>query len=176
MKLFPPLFTFLLILLVLNVQGQNNDAYISVMVERLEHAKKYSLDMAHAMPEERYVYKPTETEMSFGKQLIHMAQNIEMICTRYLKVTNNAYDAKLTVPETGKELIVARLSNAFDLAISTVKNLDPASLSDEVDFFAGKKNKMQMVNLINDHQAHHRGQLIVYLRLNAIAPPAYIGW
>lgn len=176
MKSFPLLLTFLLIMLELHAQGQNSDAYISVMVERLEHAKKYSLDMAHAMPEENYLYKPTETEMSFGKQLIHMAQNIEMICIRYLKVTNHSYDTKLIVPETAKELVVARLSNAFDLAISTVKNLHPASLSDEVDFFAGKKNKMQMVNLLNDHQAHHRGQLVVYLRLNAIAPPAYIGW
>ncbi len=176
MKSFPLLLTILLIMLELHVQGQNNDTYISVMVERLEHAKKYTLDIANAMPEALYHFKPTETEMSFGKQLIHMAQNIEMICTRYLNVPIDAYDAKQAVPETRKELVAMRLSNAFDLAISTVKNLNPASLTDEVDFFAGKKNKMQMVNLLNDHQAHHRGQLVVYLRLSSIAPPAYIGW
>jgi len=35
---------------------------------------------------------------------------------------------------------------------------------------------MQRPVLLNDHQTHHRGQLVVYLRLNGIKPPAYIGW
>jgi uncharacterized damage-inducible protein DinB len=69
-----------------------------------------------------------------------------------------------------------RITNAFNLAITTVQHVSANELDDQVDFFAGKKNKMLMVNLLNDHQAHHRGQLIVYLRLKGITPPPYTGW
>ncbi|OYY03206.1 MAG: DinB family protein, partial [Sphingobacteriia bacterium 35-40-5] len=35
---------------------------------------------------------------------------------------------------------------------------------------------VQFLNLIQDHQTHHRAQLIVYLRLNMLNPPNYTGW
>jgi uncharacterized damage-inducible protein DinB len=37
-------------------------------------------------------------------------------------------------------------------------------------------NKLQIINLINDHQTHHRAQLLVYLRLKGVKPPEYVGW
>ncbi len=37
-------------------------------------------------------------------------------------------------------------------------------------------NKLQINNPMQDHQTHHRAQLLNYLRLNGIKPPAYIGW
>lgn len=41
---------------------------------------------------------------------------------------------------------------------------------------AGRMSKLQFINLLNDHQTHHRGQMMVYLRLNGIQPPEYMGW
>lgn len=29
---------------------------------------------------------------------------------------------------------------------------------------------------MDNHLAHHRGQMIIYLRLQGIKPPAYTGW
>ena len=46
----------------------------------------------------------------------------------------------------------------------------------EFNWNGGKLNKYQFLNLIQDHQTHHVGQLIVYLRINNIEPPKYIGW
>jgi uncharacterized damage-inducible protein DinB len=126
------------------------------------------------MPEENFGFKPAETEMTFGRQVEHMAQNLEMICSRYLGAEMPPYSRDLSPLD--KALVLQRMTNAFDFAITTVKNLDANELDDQVDFFAGKKNKMQMVNLLNDHQAHHRGQLVVYLRLKGVTPPPYIGW
>ncbi|MGK0251702.1 MAG: putative damage-inducible protein DinB, partial [Gammaproteobacteria bacterium] len=49
-------------------------------------------------------------------------------------------------------------------------------LKGTVEFFAGPKSRMQILNLLQDHVTHHRGQLIVYLNLNSIEPPQYSGW
>ena len=43
-------------------------------------------------------------------------------------------------------------------------------------FFAGPKSKFQILNLLEDHVTHHRGQLIVYLNFKNSIPPSFIGW
>jgi uncharacterized damage-inducible protein DinB len=53
---------------------------------------------------------------------------------------------------------------------------DSELLDSKVAFFAGPKTKLQILNLMQDHVTHRRGQLIVYLNLNDIQPPKYTGW
>ena len=60
--------------------------------------------------------------------------------------------------------------------IKIVKNTPDEELKEIVDFFAGPKSNLQILNLLQDHVTHHRGQLIVYLNLNEIEPPKYSGW
>ena len=153
--------------------AQTAAQYNAVMSERLTNSKSYALAVAEAMPEADYSFAPVESEMSFGKQLLHMADNMRWICSSYLGATI----AESEVPTANdKAAIISRLANAFDIAIATVKNFPENDLATEVNFFAGPKSKMQMINLLNDHQAHHRGQLVVYLRMKGIKPPRYIGW
>jgi uncharacterized damage-inducible protein DinB len=40
----------------------------------------------------------------------------------------------------------------------------------------GSSTKNRILNLMDNHLAHHRGQMIVYLRLKGIEPPSYVGW
>ena len=155
-------------------QAQEIEIYKKAMLERLENSKTYTLKVANLMPEGDFGFKPVATEMDFGTQCLHMAQNLEMIAIRYLGA-ELPYSA--AAPDTGnKTELTDRVSRAYDFAIQTVRQMKDADFGEEVAFFAGPKTKLQMVNLMNDHQAHHRGQIIVYLRLKGIAPPGYIGW
>lgn len=54
--------------------------------------------------------------------------------------------------------------------------MQATSLTKEFDWSGRKLNKIQFLNLIQDHQTHHRAQLLVYLRLNNLTPPRYSGW
>jgi uncharacterized damage-inducible protein DinB len=68
------------------------------------------------------------------------------------------------------------MDDAFTFSRDIVKELKPEDLEQRVDFFAGNFTKRQILNLMDDHVTHHRGELIVYLRLNGIKPPPYRGW
>ena len=57
-----------------------------------------------------------------------------------------------------------------------IDQLTEKDLDTIVDFFAGPMSKRQILTLLNDHYTHHRGQIIVYLRMNDIKPPRYRGW
>ena len=61
------------------------DPVLKAHQSKLQGAKEYTLEVAHAMPEELFSYKPTADEMSFGEQLIHIADNLVWLSSTYLR-------------------------------------------------------------------------------------------
>lgn len=171
------LFTALCILLVTStIKAQTFDTtFLNAHITKLKNAKEYTLQVANLMPAEKYDYKPSKEEMDFGKQLIHISQNLCWLSSSYITNKENpltAADGKLST----KNDIIGLVAKAYDFAINALQNFETNSLAEPVKFFAGPKSKLQIINLIQDHQTHHRGQILVYLRLNEIKPPAYVGW
>lgn len=151
------------------------DVFIQSHITKLTNAKAYTLKVAELMPETKYDFKPHADEMDFGWQLIHISQNLCWLSSSYINEDANpltAEDGKLT----SKKDISSLVAKAYDFAIAALQNLPIKSLTDTVKFFAGPMNRLQIINLIEDHQTHHRAQLLVYLRLNGIKPPDYVGW
>jgi len=126
------------------------------------------------MPEENYDFKPTEREMSFGEQLLHIKQNMDWLSTSYF--TEKEYKKEESPSDKSKTKIISELKNSFNLVSEIIKTTSEESFKETVEFFAGSKNKLQILNLLQDHVTHHRGQLIVYLNLKNLKPPKYIGW
>ena len=151
------------------MSAQNN--IISSFLLKWENSKNYLLEIAESMPEENYTYKPTEMEMSFQEQLLHIRANMVWLSSTYF----NGKKAEKIELKT-KEEIINQLTASFDNVAEIIKKVTLEELSTEVEFFAGPKSKLQILNLLQDHVTHHRGQLIVYLNLNKIEPPKYMGW
>ncbi len=141
-------------------------------LEKWDNSKSYLIAIAEAMPEDKYNFKPTERQMSFKGQLIHINENMEWLATKYF----NKEEVEISIVKNEKERIISNLINSFNLVLITIKNTPDKELKETVDFFAGPKSKLQILNLLQDHVTHHRGQLIVYLNLNKIEPPRYSGW
>ena len=166
-------FKLLIFLLISNFALAQNQA-IEAFLEKWNNSKNYLLEVAKVMPEDLYNYKPTEREMSFGEQLIHIKGNMEWLSNAYF--TDLKYVKYKDENHYTKEETIAILEKSFDAVYEIIKNTEPESLSSKVEFFAGPKTKLQILNLLQDHVTHHRGQLLVYLNLNSIKPPKYVGW
>jgi uncharacterized damage-inducible protein DinB len=165
-----------LIIISFPLRAQNIDSlFLKASIIKLEHAKKYTSKVAELMPGEKYNFKPTPDEMTFGEQLLHLSANMKWLCTSYLS-SSEIPILKTSKQCQNKECIITELNETYDYAIYVLRHFNPLQLSDTVTFFAGPMNKIQIINLLNDHQTHHRAQLLVYLRLNGIKPPEYVGW
>ena len=166
----------LLFLCGMSTSAQSTDnLFLKAAITKLRDAKEYTLKVAQLMPADKYSYKPVPTEMSFAEQLLHLAENLDWLSTSYL---GNAKPI-LTKEDKAlkkKEDILSLLEKTYDSSLNILEHFDAAHLADTVSFFAGPKTKLQIINLVNDHQTHHRAQMIVYLRLNGIKPPDYVGW
>jgi uncharacterized damage-inducible protein DinB len=130
------------------------------------------------MPTDGYDYKPVPEEMSFKEQLIHLGENLFWLSSKYIREEENPYllsaDQKAAM---SKEAVIQFVTEAYDYAIKAIKALDSTTLNKQFPWGKGLiMNKYQFLNLIQDHQTHHRAQLIVYLRLKGITPPRYTGW
>ncbi|TVQ43024.1 MAG: DinB family protein [Saprospirales bacterium] len=166
------IFSFCLLYLFscINLSAQ----YLNEVITKWENATSYTLDIADLMPAEHYEYRPTPEIMSFAEQLLHMTANMNWLGNSYLNANSHSVSELDSV--SGKEDILTVLNEGFENAVMAFKNISIEELDDEVEFFAGPMTKRQIIHLMNDHLTHHRGQLIIYLRMKGIKPPRYVGW
>jgi len=167
---------FTILVFLLNFSGlmAQQASQKMAFLEKWENSKNYLIAVAEAMPENAYDFKPTERQMSFKEQLMHIKENMEWLSTTcFTKIEYKKEDHSL--PTTKVETIAA-LEKAFNLVSEIIKKTPAEDFTKTVKFFAGPKSKLQILALLQDHVTHHRGQLIVYLNLNKVKPPNYIGW
>ena len=171
--------SLLMLIMVLFISGINaqDSLLIKSHITKMSNAKTYTLQVADLMPENLYGFKPVEGEMSFIEQLVHIGKNLYWLSSTYISEKEDPVKKmELNLNSLTKEQVMQFVSEAYDYAVSSFRTVDVNLLSKDFKWSGGKMNKIQFMNLIQDHQTHHRGQLMVYLRLNKLQPPKYIGW
>ncbi len=127
------------------------------------------------MPVENFGFKPAPEEMSFGQQLDHIAQNMAWLAGDHLAAAKFSHPLATKQDRTPEESIAA-LTAALTYARDAIAATKTGDLGEKKKFFAGPMSKRQIIALMHDHHTHHRGQLVVYLRLKGVKPPQYRGW
>lgn len=168
-KFFTCLFLF-----VFHLSLFSQDGFIADFIKKWQNSTTYTIEFAEAFPEELYDFQPSREEMKFHEQLVHICGNITWLSSAYLGGTT--FNRDLSNPPETKNELIQLLQETFNYAAETLRNFNSDQLDKEVDFFAGPMTKRQVLMLMGDHVTHHRGQLVVYLRLNDIKPPSYRGW
>lgn len=172
MNKFMAVLFYLVTIITYGQQENAKDAFL----EKWENSKNYLVAIAEAMPEDKYTFAPTEREMNFGAQLIHMRGNMLWLGNTYFSSSDFDRNTLSQNIPLGKREIINALKKSFDEVYTLVKKTPFEELKTTVSFFEGPKSKLQILNLLQDHLTHHRGQIIVYLNLNDIVPPDYSGW
>ena len=157
-----------------SIRAQSADSLQVQLSRKWMHSKTYALKLAASMPEQYYDFKPVPVEMSFKEQLLHLADNIQWLASSYLLVPALKDEKDLT--NLTKADVLKIVGDAYDIGLKAHQSVSPARLNEIVSFFAGNLTRRQILILMHDHQTHHLGQLIVYLRLKGISPPEYVGW
>jgi uncharacterized damage-inducible protein DinB len=153
---------------------KSQDSFLSDYKIKWQNAKDYTLEFAAVMPEDYYTYTPTPVEMTYREQLKHIAGNMVWLCSSYLDGSKTHIDPSIV--GNSKKEIVAMMEQVFAYASKTITALTEKDLNEKVDFISGEMTKRRILMLMSDHIAHHRGQLVVYLRMKNVEPPKYVGW
>lgn len=136
--------------------------------KHLAPLKTLSVEVAEAMPAERWAYKPHPDSMNFGLLMSHIAMTNYQFCAGL----KDSAPPELT-PATDKEAIVKRLSDSFDYCSGVIDTLSEQQLEAVHDSPDGRLTGREVLLAMYIHVAHHRGQAEIYLRANGIKPPGY---
>ena len=136
---------------------------------------RYSKNMPAAgdlMPEDKFGYKPTPEQMSFGEILAHEAQSNETLCNAISGSTQTPSESAAGA-KAPKADLVARLRKSFEMCGEVVAKVTEGTLGDSVPFFGGRKaTKARAVIALAQDWADHYAQAAMYLRMNGILPPS----
>lgn len=170
-------FTVVLLLCFSFFGFAQDNKFISDYLERLENSKKYLLLVAETMPEDKYTFKASPESLSFAQNLLHIGYAMDwhsqsLLGGREARVWQT--DTIFKVKGKSKDEMIRLITKTFDDAIKLISNLDTTKLNHELDYFGLKRTKRQILLLLADHITHHRGQMLVYMRLNGYTPPRYV--
>ncbi|TDI75352.1 MAG: DinB family protein [Bacteroidetes bacterium] len=133
----------------------------------------YTVEVANAMPEEHYDFKPVPEVRSFKEEMLHLA-NSDFWINNYFgegKGTGSDYEAS----GKSKADCVRLVESSFEHMSGLISGLSDADLKTRVDTFAGEMTRMDVLWFMRDHITHHRAKLVASLRLKGITPPSYVG-
>jgi len=125
---------------------------------------------ADLMPDDKYTFKPTPAQMSFGDIVVHLIQGNDFLCGGIggMKAPSRS---KIAVTD-GKPALVARLRETFQFCDQALAGLDDSKLSEALPMFGGKTMPRAAVELLTvGDWADHYSQMAIYLRLNNVLPP-----
>ncbi|MEL7424600.1 MAG: DinB family protein [Bacteroidota bacterium] len=140
------------------------------MITKWRGHKNYLLKVVERMPEADFDYQPIETVKSFRSQVSHITSWLR---THSKLITGNDLGRLATKDREG---LLAAIAEFFDLFLDYLKQSEDSDWQEVVDVWYGKSTKHRILSVMDNHLAHHRGQMIVYLRLRGIEPPSYRAW
>jgi hypothetical protein len=186
MKTMKWLFGALIILTcssIMLAQASKSDEHrtIAQVYDRgLTNLEKEFVPAAEAMPEDKYSFAPTNGEFkgvrTFASEIKHVAAVNYMLAAGILGEkppvdigSENGPDSVKTKAE-----IVKFLNDSFAYLQKSVNTINAKNLVESIKspFGDGTTTRLGLASLALAHPMDHYGQMVEYLRMNSIIPPA----
>jgi uncharacterized damage-inducible protein DinB len=130
------------------------------------------IGVAEAMPEDKFSFKPTPAQETFGQRLMHVAGiDLKLLST----VGGKTKPPMVNVQATSKADIVAALRQVNDFGAAVIKEFNDQQLAERVaslPFLGATASRLRVIYFSMTQGTDIYGQLVVYLRLSGITPPA----
>lgn len=124
---------------------------------------------AEAMPADKYNFKPTPAQMTFGQVVLHVAVDNDLACPGIGFMQAPQRD-RLS-PTDDKDKLVGLLKDTFALCDQVFGKVDDSKLGDQVSGFGVTWTQVGLMSERTEDWADHYSQMAIYLRLNGKLPP-----
>ena len=165
---------------------QKADAQTSLtggIQRQLEYIEHHIIDLAEAMPEDKFYFTPESLGIkgaefkgvrTFAGQIKHLATDNFHI---WAPVNGNPLRSDITDvngPEAihTKAQIMQYLKESFEQGHQAIRTITSANAMEMLDFRGSRLPRLDLVFYALTHAQEHYGQMVVYLRMCGIIPPA----
>jgi uncharacterized damage-inducible protein DinB len=157
--------------------------FAMVFDRNLGNAEKEVVSAAEAMPDDKFNFAPTQGEFkgvrTFAQQIKHIAAVNYMMAAGILaeKPPIELKDENGPDSITSKADVVKFLKDSFTYAHKAANNVTDANVLEMIQspFGPNKITRLSLAIIMLSHPFDHYGQMVEYLRMNGIIPPASRG-
>jgi hypothetical protein len=150
--------------------AQTKNPVTSVVKEILPRQAKNLQAAVEEMPADKFSFKPTPQQNSFGHLVAHMVGSNYYLCA---KASDTAQPKVEEAKDSdSKDQLAAALKASFDFCAAALANTDDSKLGDTIQAYGGREapRAWAFIALTNDW-ADHYSTAAMYLRLNGLLPP-----
>ena len=151
---------------------------MDVLLKHWKASADLTLEVAKAMPAEKYTFKPNAEEFDYGRLMVHIGMannNAFAIISGKDNPTPQSIIATYKDPKGTfkKDDVIKFLTDSFAFGSATMESATPERLHSMLGPENRKMLGFEWFWSYFTHTAHHRGQAEVYLRVCNIKPPTY---
>ena len=138
----------------------------------LQMVQKKFVDLANAVPADKFTWRPSEDSRSFAEVFLHVAGERYQILALGGATPPAGFDGKtFEKSTTDKARIVDDLNQTWEFAQKTINAMSNADFAKLLPKLGPQANAGDVVYILVADAHEHLGQLVAYARENGIVPP-----
>jgi uncharacterized damage-inducible protein DinB len=150
--------------------AQTKNPVSSALQQMLPGRQKNTVAAVEAMPADKFSYKPSADQVTFGHLAAHIVESNNLFCSKAAAVPEpKVEEAK---ESDGKDKLVAAVKASFDFCSDALSKMDDSKLGESTDFFGQQATRARIALVLASSWADHYAEAAMYLRLNGITPPS----
>jgi uncharacterized damage-inducible protein DinB len=149
---------------------QSKSPASDVLRAMLAGREKATVGAFETMPADKYSYKPTPDQMSFGHLAAHIVSSNYYFCANVGDVAQPKMDEPKETD--GKDKLVAAMKASFEFCGTALAKADDSKLGDNITWFDGKPRARAWAFMaLSGSWADHYAEAAMYLRSAGLLPP-----
>jgi len=141
-------------------------------VTQLQGIEKKLVDLAGAIPADKWDWRPAEGVRSVGEVYAHVAGgNYFLLSFAGVKPPAGIDVQNLESSLKGREKTIAAMKESFAFVYAEIGKMSDADLDKTAKFFGRETTNRGLVMFTIEHTSEHLGQSIAYARMNGVTPP-----
>src|SRR5271168_3390475 len=150
--------------------AQTKDPVGAALRDILPGRQKNTVAAVEAMPADKFNYKPTADQMTFGHLVVHMIESNNLFCSKAAAVS--APKVEEVKDTDSKDKLVAALKASFDFCSDSLSKMEDSKLGEMTSGPGGQQlSRARFALGIASNWADHYAEAAMYLRQNGILPP-----
>ena len=146
--------------------------FIAEYVAEIDSVGQKLMDLAQAMPADKYGWRPAAGVRSVGEVYVHVVAGNSSLPSFLGAPRMDGISPESEKSVTGKAEIVALLKKSIENARAAAGRVTEADLDKKVKTFGGREmTERQVLFRMLNHMHEHLGQSIAYARMNGVTPP-----
>jgi uncharacterized damage-inducible protein DinB len=145
-----------------------------IWLQNLKGERRVTRDTIAAMTDGDVLYRPTEEQMCFGAQALHIVSCNKTLLDAFAGKGFNWEQGMTLENYPTLEAILHQFDAVMAEELAYFEGLEPEQYDQVIQTPWGNEEHMvQMLYSFLAHETHHRGQMVTYLRLKGMQPPRY---